>query len=280
MNNYIDVKLFKFEKVIIINFIPYQIIMRNVPDLHDMESERNIPEITISYDLEKDVQNRRAAKNKFSNFKTYEDMEPHEQEILNSVIWLSFNEAREILLPYLSARYERQKKRIDEKVKNMKIVLDKQKEIIFENMEKLTKRPIYLNKFTIRGTTCIRWPYNPETWEIWKYIFIKPEWMERNCAHAFAHELLHMQTHKYYQHIPPMNQLNHQQFNLIKESLTFLLNHEFPWVNMAADRWYPNHQEFRKILEDYRLSCWDKKDFEDLIKFGCDYILKNGLLTK
>lgn len=130
--------------------------MRNIPDLHDMESERSFPEITSSYDLEKDAQNRREAQNKFSNFKTYENMEPHEQEILNKVKGLSFDEAKEILIPYLSARYEIQKERIDEKVKSMKVVLDKQKKLIFENMEKLTKKPIYLDKFTIRGTTCMR----------------------------------------------------------------------------------------------------------------------------
>ena len=89
-----------------------------------------------------------------------------------------------------------------------------------------------------------------------------------------------MQTHKYYESEYPMNQLNWKQFNLIKETLTFLLNHEFPWVNMAIDKWYPEHQEYRKILEEYRVSCWDKKDFKDLIDFGCDYILKNNLLTE
>ncbi len=161
----------------------------------------------------------------------------------------------------------------------MKIVLDKQKQLIFENMERLTKRSIYLDKFTIRGTTCMRWPYNRKTWEIWKNVYIKPEYMERSCAHAFTHELIHMQTHKYYENEYPMNKLNWKQFNLIKESLTFLLNHEFPGVNMTADEWYPNHQEYRKVLENYRLSCWDQKDFEDLINFGCDYILNNNILS-
>lgn len=254
--------------------------MRNIPDLHNMESERSLPEITSSYDLEKDAQNWREAKNNFSNWKSFEEMEPHELEILDSIKGMSFKESKKILIPYLSERYERQKDRVDEKVKNMKIVLDKQKKLIFESMEKLTKKPIYLDSFTIRGTTCMRWPYNRKTWEIWKYLYIKPEYMERNCAQAFTHELIHMQTHKYYENEYPMNQLNWKQFNLIKESLTFLLNHEFPWVNMSSDNWYPNHQEFRKILEDYRLSCWDKKDFEDLIKFGCDYILKNNILAE
>ena len=254
--------------------------MRNVPYLHDMESERTYPGITCAYDIEKDAQNWREAKNSFSNWKTYEEMEPHELEILDSIKGKSLEESKKILVPYLSERYERQKERIDEKVKNMKIALDKQKKLIFENMEKLTKKPIYLDSFTIRGTTCMRWPYNRKTWEIRKYVFIKPEYMERSCAHAFTHELIHMQTHKYYEKGYPMNQLNWQQFNLIKESLTFLLNHEFPWVNMAIDRWYPQHQEFRKVLEDYRLSCWDKKDFEDLINFGCNYILKKNLLSE
>ena len=83
-------------------------------------------------------------------------MKPDELEILDKVQGLSFNEAMEILIPYLSARYEKQKNIIDEKVKDMKIVLDKQKHLIFENMEKLTKKPIYLDRFTIRGTTCMR----------------------------------------------------------------------------------------------------------------------------
>jgi hypothetical protein len=56
----------------------------------------------------------------------------------------------------------------------------------------------------------------------------KKEWRTAYWSQSFAHELLHMQTHKYYENEYPMNQLNKQQFNLIKESLTFLLNHEFP----------------------------------------------------
>lgn len=254
--------------------------MRNVPDLHDMESEKNLPEITSGYDLEKDAWNRRAAKNQFSNWKAYDNMEPHEQEILGIVKWKSLEESKEILIPYLSQRYERKKYETDEWVSKMAFFINKQKATIFKNMEKLTKHPIYLKSFKIRGTTCKRWPYNWKTWEIWEYVFLKPEYCERGYTWAFAHELLHMQTHKYYENEYPMNQLNKQQFNLIKESLTFLLNHEFPWVNMSIDRWYPQHQEFRNILEEYRLSCWDKKDFEDLINFGCNYILGNKILAE
>jgi hypothetical protein len=52
-------------------------------------------------------------------------------------------------------------------------------------------------------------------------------WRLKYWTYSFTHELLHFQTHKYYENEYPMNQLNWKQFNLIKESLTFLLNHEF-----------------------------------------------------
>ena len=41
--------------------------MRNISDLHDMENERTMPEITSSYDLEKDAWNWRCAMNSFTN---------------------------------------------------------------------------------------------------------------------------------------------------------------------------------------------------------------------
>ena len=41
--------------------------MRNIPDLHNMESERSLPKITSSYDLEKDAFNWRCAMNAFTN---------------------------------------------------------------------------------------------------------------------------------------------------------------------------------------------------------------------
>lgn len=254
--------------------------MRNIPDLHDMESERAMPEITSSYDLEKDAYNWRCAMNAFTNGRSYEKMSEEDLNILAQIKWLSQEEANKILLPYLDKKYQANRKFIEEAVSDIKKILDEQKNQIFEHMEKLTKYPILHDHFHMYYTTCLRWPYNWSTGEVWLMDTLKKEIRYKYWTQAFTHELIHMQTHKYYENEYPMNQLNRQQFNLIKESLTFLLNHEFPWVNMAIDRWYPNHQEFRKVLEDYRLSCWDKKDFEDLINFGCDYILKNNLLSE
>lgn len=254
--------------------------MRNIPDLRDIENERNLPEITSSYDLEKDAYNWRCAMNAFTNGRSYEKMSQEDLNILSQIKWLSQEEANKILLPYLDKKYQANHKYIEETVSDIKTILDEQKSLIFENMEKLTKRPVLRDDFHIYFTTCLRWPYAWKTWEIRMFDPGKIERRVRGWTQSFSHELLHMQTHKYYENEHPMNQLNWKQFNLIKESLTFLLNHEFPWVDLSTDTGYPQHQEFRKFLENYRLSWWSKKDFEDLINFWCYYILKNKILSE
>ena len=254
--------------------------MRNILDLHDIENERIMTTINSGYDLEKDADNRWCAMNAFTNGRWYETMSEDDYNILTQVEWLSREEGFKILLPYLDKKYQNKRKYIDEAVQKLKTNLDIQKYAIFGCMEKLTKHPILRNDFTIWFTTCKRCPYNWKTWEIWMSDSSRKEWRKRNRTYLFTHELLHMQTHKYYEKEYPMNKLNSQQFNLIKETLTFLLNHEFPWVDMATDKWYPQHQEYIKILEDYRLSCWDKRDFEDLINFWCKYILENNILSE
>ena len=239
-----------------------------------------MPEIYSWYDIEKDAWNWWWAMNRSTNWRWYESMDNESQNIFKQIKWLSFDDSLKILVPFLGKEYNENREEIDDAAKQIKIKLDTQKDQILELMEKLTNKPIFNENFQIRYTTCKRWPYNWKTWEIWMMEPLEKGWRLRARSWGFAHELLHFQTHKYYENEYPMNQLNKQQFNLIKESLTFLLNYEFPWVNLSTDRWYPQHQEYRKILEDYRLSCWDKKDFEDLINFGCDYILKNNILSE
>ncbi len=238
-----------------------------------------MPEIFSSYDIEKDAWNWRCAMNSFTNWRWYETMSEEDLDILSQIKWLPQEDANKILIPFLDKKYGDNCEEIGSAVKQIKIKLDTQKDLVFELIEKLTKRPIFNEKFQIWYTTCRRWPYNRKTWEIWMMEPSEKSWRLRAWSCGFTHELLHFQTHKYYENEYPMNQLNWKQFNLIKESLTFLLNHEFQWVNLSTDRWYSQHQEFRKVLEDYRLSCWSKKDFEDLIAFGCEYILNNNILS-
>lgn len=66
-----------------------------------------------------------------------------------------------------------------------------------------------------------------------------------------------------------------KKFEDLKESLTFLLNYTLKDSIEGYDSWYPQHQELRKKLEDYRMSQpEDQRDFEKLIEYGCDILTK------
>ena len=239
-----------------------------------------MPEIFSDYSIEKDAWNWWWAMNSYTNWRWYETMSEEDRNILSQIEWLSQEEANKILIPFLENKYSNNREEIDEAAMQIKIKLDTQKDKILRLMEKLTKRPIFNENFHIWYTTCKRCPYNRRAWEIWMTDPLEKSWRLRAWSWVFTHELLHFQTHNYYENEYPLNKLNRRQFNLIKESLTFLLNHEFPWVNLSTDKWYPQHQKFREFLENYWLSWWSKNDFEDLINFGCFYILKNKLLSE
>lgn len=168
-----------------------------------------MPEIFSSYDIQKDAYNWRSAINSSTNATYHKTMNNKAQNIFEKIKWLSKDEANKILIPFLEKNYEDNREEIDDAVKQIKIKLDMQKDQIFELMEKLTKRPIFNERFQIRYTTCIRWPYNRKNWEIWTFDPPKKTWRLRAWSCGFTHELLHFQTHKYYENEYPINQLNH-----------------------------------------------------------------------
>ena len=121
--------------------------MHNISNFHSIENEKTIPEIRSSYNLEKDANNRRGAMNAFTNGRSYESMPEEDLNILSQIKWLTQEEANNILLPYLDQKYKNNHEEIDEAVNEMRTILDKQKNLIFESMERLTKYPILHQKF-------------------------------------------------------------------------------------------------------------------------------------
>jgi hypothetical protein len=94
----------------------------------------------------------------------------------------------------------------------------------------------------------------------------------KDPVRIFLHETLHFQFHWRYSNNPKVKSLSKNQFDNLKESLTFLLNYEFKEFIEFSDKWYPEHQELRKKLEEYRVH--SNKDFEKLIEYWCDILLK------
>ena len=226
-----------------------------------------MPEIIGKYDIKVDSSNRWQAANLSTNSNWVQFMPKEDQEMVAKLKWLTEKEAENIMKPYLEKKYQQNKENMDDAVEKM-INRDRL------DTEKLTRHSIEYEMFTIYLTTLNRCPYNWHDGTIWMVDSRSPEYRSKMWRWIFAHELLHMQTHKYYENVEPMSRLSPKQFNDLKESLTFLLNHEFDWIDMREDKWYPQHQELRKVLEDHRLN--SDKDFEELIAFWCNYLLKNN----
>lgn len=90
---------------------------------------------------------------------------------------------------------------------------------------------------------------------------------------TIAHEVLHLLFIKYYkQHCTDKN-LTKNQFEHLKEALTFVLNTDlYKNVIIGKDIGYPNHAAFRKLLTTE----WHKnKKFGTVLDCGISYVKKN-----
>jgi len=218
-----------------------------------------------------DASNRWEACNRQSHWRNWKDFaKPEDKEIVDQIAWKSKEDANLILIPYLEKKYKEYKSDIDAKIILANSGLQSQKDQIFLCMEKLTKHPVEYEEIIFWVTTFPRCPYNWEKWYIRLYINSE---FPRYWTRTLTHEVLHFQFHKYYSNHPRVKLLSKEQFEIIKESLTFLLNYEFPGVDMTEDKGYPIHQEFRKMLEKYWLELTDK-DFDKLVDHGCDLLLQ------
>ena len=161
---------------------------------------------------------------------------PEEDQLMVAKLkGVSENDTEEIIRPYLEKKYQHNKETMDDAVLKMNKFLNEQKEELFKAMEKLTRHPIEYKIFTIYLTTLNRCPYNWHKGTIRMVDTKKPEYRGKIWRGIFAHELLHMQTHRYYENEKPMSSLSERQFNDLKESLTFLLNYEFVGIDMRED---------------------------------------------
>jgi len=221
--------------------------------------------ITVKLDLEKDARNYRWAFNKNTHsIQRKKQIEQITDIDLTKLQGMEEKNAYLFLREYLENFWKEHTKETQNKIKEMTESFNKHKDVIFKKMESLTKHPIYRNDFTIFLTSLNRWPYNTLQWLTWSNLY--RTWV---CK-AFIHELLHFQTIIYYKTYIMEKLHDERKFEDLKEALTFLLNYEFQDIIEVPDNWYPQHQELRKKLEDYRVH--SDKDFDKLIDYGCNLL--------
>lgn len=222
--------------------------------------------ITVKLDIKQDARNYRSAFNKNTHSNKRKEQVEHMVDIdLQKLQGMKEEDAYIFLYTYLENFWDKNKDIVQKKIDEMQIDFNQYQDGIFKTMEILTKHPIYRNDFTVFLTSLNRWPYKMNLGQTWSGL-------HRNWfVPAFTHELLHFQTIWYYKEYI-MNILHDEKkFEDFKEALTFLLNYEFPGM---TDAWYPQHQELRKQLEDYRTSqTEDQRDFEKLIDYWCELLV-------
>jgi hypothetical protein len=133
--------------------------------------------------------------------------------------------------------------------------------IACEWLEKTTKRELAIKNFTIFLTTSPRAPYNYQRGYLWCYF------KEKDPIENFLHEVLHFQFHYYWQDdsSSPVSKLTERDFNILKESLTVILDESLIPLIKSPDVGYASHQELRKLLHRY----WIRyRDFDKLVDYG------------
>jgi len=187
-------------------------------------------------------------------------------EIKEKVKGKSWNKSKNYLYSLLRKNYKRDGKMIN-LVKNQfsevwSLIEDK----YFERLEKVMKKPIYTGKFTAYMTTVKRYPYNEK-----ENSFMVGFWEPTVSALlTAAHEIMHLQFHKYYWN-QCRKELNNDKTDDLKEAFTVLLNKEFLDLTVSTDRGYPKHKKLRKYLAKE----WDEThDFNKVLEEGINYLKK------
>jgi hypothetical protein len=229
-----------------------------------------MPKIKFKIDFKEDARNWvriiNAKKNKFGNSYGYM-IGRIEKDLLKKIKEASSREkAEKVVFDYL-------KKESDNFVPEMKAVqkmlefyLQEKGDDLFKLIEKITEKPMYTDTFNATFTLMSSCPYNSKTnW----FMVMGQKPTTRQVTNIF-HEILHLQFIHYYQDYCKERGLTKQQFEDLKEALTFLLNEpEFDDFFLAPDYSYNNHIELRKKLKNY----WRRtKSFEKLIDKGIDLV--------
>ena len=176
-------------------------------------------------------------------------------EIVSKVRGKKFEEVKKYLIDILSKGYSKDTKRTKIKLKKIENDWSKIEKEYFKRLAKITKNPIYTNKFQVYITTIGRCPY-----------FLKDNGFMINIFgndginNTIAHELMHLQFHYYYEDYL-REIISKEDFHHIKEALTVLLNIEFQDLLKHKDNGYPDHQRLRKFIAEH----WKKTKDLDLV---------------
>ncbi len=193
-------------------------------------------------------------------------------EVLKMLRGKKWEEIEKPLMNMLNQGYSKDKTFMKNKLNEISYKWKKVETKYFVKLEKVTKHKIFRKIFPSYITTIGRCPYSVKYSWFMISIFNSTNW---NIG-TIAHEIMHLQFHYYYEK-ELRKQLNHEQFQDLKEALTVLLNVEFKQIISEEDKGYPNHKYFRKyIVKEWK----KKKDFDVLMEKCIKYLKKHPSYQK
>lgn len=221
--------------------------------------------LKLVLNIQKDARNRWNACNK--SYQWMNRSERIDKEIADKLIDKTQEEAFLFLIPYLEELYKKNEDGLNKVLKFWQEKIDTDIDSACRRMENVTGKKIYKNDFIWYLTTFPRMPYNYKEGTI----YICCMWSIKNYMGNFLHELLHFQFIHYFTNHPSVVILNKDEFEFLKESLTFILNYEFKEFLWKEDIWYVKHKELREKMSLY----WENnKKFEDLVIYWANELKK------
>jgi hypothetical protein len=178
----------------------------------------------------------------------------------------SWKRSRAFLYSYLKEKYKKHSKKFEKLLKHTSEMWYLIEKDYFERLEKITKRPIYIKKFTAYLTTTGRCPYFKKDNSFMINIYSSSL---LHCQIA-SHEIMHLQFHHYWEK-SIRKKLGFKKFHDLKESLTTLLNEEFLDLIVLKDEGYKVHKRLREFISTQ----WKKyEDFDKVVDVSVKYLNK------
>lgn len=249
----------------------------------------------IIYDITLDAYNWYNSINNFGSarkLKTEED-----KKIAKQITGLSFAEARQILVSFLERRNQEIEMTPQKFYEIMNNQLKEKFDTAIEKLERVTGHALAVKDCAKNRSKEIKKITEVDLSELSSdesLIFLITTfpamivYYEEGVIYTYAkidnelwgmpldgilHELMHFQTDYYYRQNPksPVSKLSEDDYFILKESLTVLLDESWEPIITLPDCSYPEYQSIRDQLLDFY---HQHQDFDKLMEFGAHIFLK------
>lgn len=190
-------------------------------------------------------------------------------DLFDTISRLSDVDANLYLLKVLAERYRKDQALIDRYIKHLNAEFECKFLDACKCVEKLTGKRLFTKNFEFLLTTFPRCPCDGNKGIMFFYITFEQYWVEP--IDNFIHEALHSQFSHYWRQDPgsPVSKLSNDDFSLINESLTVIIDDSLKPLISHADWGYSEHAKFRQNLHKHWLR---HHDFDRLVSYAMSKI--------